>query len=155
MSPPSVYLYDFRDGKHCLYFGDYKTSEGLRLAPVGSQILIRHIYADTMPELPDHLAGPQSIDTTVGFIDAIHSIVDFECEINAGTTLSSHDDCECHFQFVDRDGCENVLRCAVSLTVADTLWIALLENRGKYLTIDDHLVVSTYDTFDDYLATLK
>lgn len=155
MSPPSVYLYDFRDGKHCLYLGDYTTSEGLRLVPVDSQIRVRHIYADTIPELPDHLSGPQSIDTTVGCIDAIHSIVDFECAINAGTTLSSHDDCECHFQFVDRDSCEDVLRCAVSPTVADTLWNALLTNRGKYVTIDDRLVVGSYDTFDDYLAVSK
>ena len=155
MRAPSVYLYDVRDGKHYLYLGDYTTSEGLRLVPVDSQILLRHIYADGAPELPDHFARPQSIDTTVGFIDTIHSIVDFECAIDAGATLSSHDDCECHFRFVDRDCCENVLRCAVSPKVADTLWNLLLTNHGKYLTIDDRLVVATYDTFEDYLATLK
>ncbi len=155
MRAPDVYLYELRDGKHCLYFGDYTTAEGLGLAPPDSQIRIRHIYADTVPALPDHLAGPQSVETTVHFIDTAHSLVDFECSIDSGTTLSSHDDCECHFEFLDQGSCEKALRCAVPPELADTLWCELLANRGKYVTIDDHLVVTTYSTFDDYSTTLK
>ena len=154
MSAPSVYLYDFRDGKHCLYLGDCTTSEGLSLVPIDSRILIRHIYADTVSVLPEHLSGPQTVETTCQFIDATHSIVDFECSINTGIALSSHDDCECHFQFNDRDCCEKTLRSAVPTEMADELWKALLANRGQYVTIDEDLVVTTYDTFDEYLATL-
>ena len=155
MSEPSVYLYDIRDGKHCLYLGDYTTAEGLGLVDPSSQIRIRHIYADTVPVLPDHLVAPQSVEATIRFIDATHSIVDFDCSINSGTTLSSHDDCECHFQFLDQDSCEQALRRAVPSEAAATLWRELLANRGTYVTIDQHLVVTKYRTFDDYLTTLK
>ena len=155
MRAPSVYLYDFRDGKHHLYLGDYTTSEGLGLAPPNSEVRIRHIYADTVPVLPDHLAGPQSVETTVQFVDAVHSIVDFECSINNGTTLSSHDDCECHFEFPEQGSCEQALRRAVPSELAATLWRELVAHHGKYVTIDEHLVVTRYTTFDEYLTTLK
>jgi hypothetical protein len=155
MRAPSVYLYDLRDGKHCLYLGDYTTSEGLRLVPTDSQILIRHIYADNTPVLPDHLVGPQSVDAIGRFVGACHSIVDFECSINSAATLSTHDDCECHFQFPDQDTCEMALRRAVPPRMTDTLWGAMLANRGRYVTINDYLNVATYSTFDDYLTTLK
>ncbi len=155
MRAPSVYLYDFRDGKHVLYLGDYTTSEGLGLAPPNSEVRIRHIYADSVPVLPDHLAGPQSVETTLQFVDAVHSMVDFECSINNGITLSSHDDSECHFQFPDQISCEKALRCALPLRMADTLWGELLANRGRYVTIDTRLVVTAYNTFDDYLTALK
>jgi len=155
MTAPSVYLYDFRDGRHCLYLGDYATSDGLSLVPNDSRIQIRHIYADTVPVLPDCLTGEQTVETTLDFINATHSIVDFECSINSGMALSSHDDCECHFRFDNRDSCEETLRRAVTTDMGDKLWKAMFANRGQYVTIDKDLVVTKYGTFDEYLDTLK
>ena len=154
MKEPSVYLYDFRDEEHCLYLGDYTTAEGLRLMPPDSELRVRHIHTDDSVELPDHLAVPLSIDTIVHFIEATPSVVDFECAINEETTLSTHDDGEYHFRFANWEACEKTVRCSAAPAIAEVLWETLLANHSKYVTIDDQLVTSKFDTFDDYLSTL-
>ena len=57
MLVPSVYLYEIRAGKHCLYLGDYTTSEGLRLVSPNSQLRIVHMWAEKVHVLPEPLAG--------------------------------------------------------------------------------------------------
>jgi len=111
MRVSSVYSYEIRAGKHCLYLGDYTTSEGLRLVSPNSQLRIVHMWAEKVHVLPEPLAGPQSLESVARFVDATESIVDFECLIDSETSFSTHDDSECHFEFLDRRGCEGGASC--------------------------------------------
>jgi hypothetical protein len=155
MRVPSVYLYEIRDGKHCLYLGDYSTSEGLGLLSPNSQVRMQHLWGKKVFVLPDQLASPQSLASIARFVDATESIVDFECLIDSEVVFSTHDDSECHFEFLDRQGCEGVLRRSVGANLAEVLWNALLAHCGRYVTIRDDRTIIVYETFYDYLASLR
>lgn len=152
MGTPVVYLYDFRDDRHCLYLGECSTCEGLGLLPHDCRIRIQHMYTDNVLETSNWPSRPQSVDSIIEFVESTDSIFDFECDSKAGIALATHDDSECHFKFDDQDNCENLLRRAVPTAMADILWAALLANPGKYVSINEQLVVKKYQTFDDYLA---
>jgi hypothetical protein len=150
-----IYLYEIRGGKHCLYLGGYTTSEGLRLVSPNSQVLIQHLWAENVRLLPEQLVGPQSLESIARFVDTTQSIVDFECLIDSETSFSTHDDCECHFEFLDRRGCEGVLCRAEGPALAGVLWEALLANCRRYVKIDSDGVINFYDSFDHYLIRLR
>jgi hypothetical protein len=151
MAAPSVYLYDFREGKYCLYLGDYTTVDGLRLLPVQSQIQIRHVYAVSVPAVPERFTTLQPVKAVCEFLKQIPSIVDFDCSIAGESTLSSHDDCECHFEFDDAAFCKETLRRAVKAEIADELWKTLLAHPGWYVKVSEDTML-TFRSFDDYLG---
>lgn len=155
MRIPSVYLYEFRAGKHYLYLGDYSTSEGLRLLSSNSQVRMQHLWGKKVFVLPEPMTSPQSLASVARFVDATESIVDFECLIDSEVVFSTHDDSECHFEFLDRQGCEEVLRRSVGAHLAEVLWNAMLVHCGRYVTIRDDRTIIVYEKFYDYLASLR
>lgn len=95
---------------------------------------------------------PQSLESIARFVDTTESIVDFECLTDSNVVFSTHDDCVCHFEFLDRKECDGVLRSSVEFDLEVMLWNALLAHCGRCVTIRDNRKVTAYETFYDYLG---
>ena len=152
MALPEVYLYELRESIHCLFLGGFTTSSGLSVVPADASIRIRRVHTDDVASVPQSLSGMQSPTEVQRFLKQAVGLYDFECAINESTILSTHDDCECHFQFEEIDSCKTVVSHVSPFSGAGQLWDILMARAGQYVVIDSGGTVHDFANFDDYLA---
>lgn len=83
-----------------LYLGGLTTVEGLGLFSPNATCRIDHTYMDCDPQVPADSDRVQTVAAAIDFLTGLTPADpdDFQCSIEPGTTLSSHDDCECHIR---------------------------------------------------------
>lgn len=155
---PSVYLYHVADERHRLYFGELSTLDGLRL-----------IAEDTLFNLIDFgatdikgngwtserdLPRLSTVGELIVFLNRRSdlNIIDFEADLVGIGSISSHDDGECHFKFVDKETCFVVLERATPTQFSRLLTEAVTSSPGSYVTCDTEGKIAKYPDFRQYLA---
>jgi hypothetical protein len=155
MKLPSVYLYELRDSTHRLYLGDFTTAQGLDVVSADSRIKILHFFSNQITEVPDSLSESPSIGDVQRFLSEEIGLIDFDCTINDSATLSTHDDCECHFTFKYEASCKTAVSRVSPTGSSDGLWNILQTRAGQYVVVDSASCVRSFATFDEYLAAVE
>ena len=156
-SMPSVYLIKRVAEQYRLYLGQFSTLQGFRLLnPECSLQITEFTEGTTAPEESlERVRGLRTVAGAVKFFsnEANHiEMIDMSCLVDEKTSLSTHDDGECHFLFPDVDMLTGVLRQCVPPEGLDQLLSQLRSNEGKYLSVDENHAVRAFKSFDEYLA---
>jgi len=153
-------LYQVSKERHELYLGEFTTLDGLCLLAENTRISLVGFGATDIEgngwmsekELPEL--------STVGELKVFlsrHSklnIVDFEAELIGIGSISTHDDGECHFSFVDKEMCFVVLERATPKQFYRSLSEALTSSPGWYVTCDTEGKITKYPDFRQYLEAI-
>lgn len=150
---PTCYVFKRRDDGFRLYLGGLTTVEGLGLFSPNAGCRIEHIYMDCDPEVP---ADSDCVQTVAAAIDFLTELTpadpyDFQCSIEPGTELSSHDDYGCHIRAANADEIWRLVNAVQPATHAATLRAKLEANPGAYLVCEPNGAISTYADFDAFL----
>jgi hypothetical protein len=80
------------------------------------------------------------------------SLVDFEADIEGVGIISTHDDAECHYKFLDLEMCLRAIEKTTPKEFFNVLVENLMKSPGSYVTCSDEGKIACYSSFDDYLA---
>jgi hypothetical protein len=154
----SVYLFEELEEGFGLYLGDCSTAEGLSCFHPQTKAQITNFGAsdykgfgwatqDDLPEL-------NTVGDLISFFESeeLIDLVDCEVVIHDIGSLSTHDDCECHFKMKEKSQIYAILKIATPSEFTDVIFNKLIENPNCYLTFDEDGKMRRYETFDEYLA---
>ena len=150
---PSVYRYERRDQKHCLYLGEYDTVSGLELSSRDAMVTVTACFAGLdLHEFTEPMTVRQVIErlNKIGLV----GLYDFQCKIGNDIDFSTHDDGECHFQFESLETCEMFVKNCAPVGRGPELWKVLVHHHGKYVAADKKQSWVVYEDFDAYLNAL-
>jgi hypothetical protein len=146
--------------KHCadsfrLYLGGLTTIQGLGLFSPNRKCCIEQIYMDSNPQVPANSDRVQTVAAAIDFLTGLPPAgpFHFQCSIEPGTTLSTHDDCECHIRAADADEIWRVVDAVQPATHAATLRAKLEANPTAYLVCEPDGSIAVYANFDAFRAS--
>ena len=155
---PSVYLYQASEERHTLYLGEFSTLDGLFLLVEDTCLNVVSFGATDIKgngwTTEKDLPKLSTVSELRVFLNRHRdlAIVDFEAELVGIGSISTHDDGECHFSFLDKEMCFIVLERATPQQFSKLLAKALTSNPGSYVTCDIEGRIAKYPNFDQYLA---
>jgi hypothetical protein len=151
-----VFLYDQKNEAPFLYVGELSTIAGLSIFPPDTHVSVIEFGAQdfngyewaTEKELPQL----RNIRDLCSFLQQDIRLVNIEVGIGAGYSLSSHDDFECHFTFVDD---AEVIQTVEKIAPSDSFRVlidTLINHPGVYVECDEVGRIRIYENFEEYVA---
>ncbi len=154
---PTLFNLELLDEQTRLYVAEITTCDALKLFPISEPVIITEFGAHndsdsgwvSKNDLPKDLCAVGAI---IEFLTANQniSLVDFSGTVGEGNSLSTHDDGEATFTFLNNAKALEFLRNFTKDDLNSELLQAVLENVGKYVLYED-AKVKLFSTFQEYL----
>ena len=155
---PTLYSIELLDGKTRLHVAEMSTLAALKIFAASDAVVITEFGAhnnDTYNGWVSKNDLPRDLYTVGEVVDLLTSnnnlrLVDFSGMVGQGNSLSTHDDSEASFTFLNITTAQEVLRNLISDDADSELFLTVLNNPGKYILLDNNKA-KIFNTFDDYV----
>jgi len=158
---PSVYLYRETKSEYELYLGEFSTLYALKAINETLNVQLINIGASnyrkfgwaTEKEFPDW----KTVKEVKSFFEEENEfgLIDFEIELVGFGNLSTHDDGECHFKFIEKSALIDVVKTVTDSIHRELILSGLLNNPDMYIAVEKSGKLNTYHSFDQYVKETK